>query len=1201
MITLRIQHRSSLDGSAQHVLIDLDGDGEVPVSAENGFDFALDQRDRDDLRWYLEDYLEYPVDPAPAIASRIESRIAQIGADLFRAVFPADSDARERVWAVVRDRLAEVRVEIITDVDNAARVPWELLRDPRTNTPVALRARSFVRSYRRAAQRPAAVTATTSIRILLVICRPGGSSDVPFRSVANQIVRLYPKAPKEFSLEVLRPATFAALGRRLRTAADRGEAYHVVHFDGHGSYEDRPDGGGKRGYLLFEDADAPGNVERIDGSRLGGMLAETGVPLLMLNACRSAHSDVAARPEDAANAIDDPHDRVRAYGSLAQEVMDAGVAGVVAMSYNVYVVTAAQFVAELYQNLLEGHDLGWSVSRSRKRLADDPGREIAFEDIPLQDWCVPVVFEVAPLQLFPPRKDGVRLPPIFGSTALDATTSELAATSLPPAPDFGFYGRDETLLAIERAFDQNPLVLLHAFAGSGKTSTVAEFARWYQLTGGLSDPTVGAGPVVFLSFEQHRTMATVLNDIFSAIQHVVGEGDRWLALSVAQRRAALLDLLGQLPALIVWDNVEPVNGFPEGAESAWSAEEIRELVDLLRDLGQTKAKVLLTSRRTEQMWLGGLPTRVALPPMTLPDRFRLARAIASRSGHRLAELAAWRPLLRFTDGNPLTVTVLVQQALRAGVTEQDAVATFVSQLEAGAAKITDEAEQGRGKSLGASLSYGFGTAFADGERHLLALLSLFQSWVTPTNLAQTAQAVRDGMKRAGLTAVIPETDLVAVEALLTRAGDIGLLSRTGPGFSLHPALPWYFQREFDAVFGDRDEPARKLVLRAFTMTLASFAEVADEQYRAGNANIIDWLSAEEANLISAHRTALHERWIDEGVMILRGIQVLYEHTGRDAELFRLVSETAPSLCDPDTDLPISEDLEGGWLVVIELLQRAARRRLDGQEAERLMRLSLEVSSRRAAAAQEIDPAKRTDVEHNHVRSLAVDLMNLGMILYEQRRRDCVPYFEQALGLCIENGDPMGAARCAANLANAYMGIRGIKDTAEAERLLVQATELYEGNPGRQGLCASQLAQVFLQRIEEAEPDTPIDELNRLLNEGIWWVNLAFERISPDSIRELAGTNQVAGRLIALTGNLDVALRHFNDGIKFDEQIGDPWGAASTRFFVALTLMGYGRLADAALYAERALQGWQELNQVAQATQATALLADIRERLAREKA
>jgi len=59
---------------------------------------------------------------------------------------------------------------------------------------------------------------------------------------------------------------------------------------------------------------------------------------------------------------------------------------------------------------------------------------------------------------------------------------------LPNAPDVGFFGRDETLLALDRAFDKQQVVLLHAYAGSGKTTTAAEFSRWYSLTGGDGQP-----------------------------------------------------------------------------------------------------------------------------------------------------------------------------------------------------------------------------------------------------------------------------------------------------------------------------------------------------------------------------------------------------------------------------------------------------------------------------------------------------------------------------------------------------------------------------------------------------------------------------------------------------------------------------------------------------------------------------------------
>src|SRR5262249_53787739 len=97
-----------------------------------------------------------------------------------------------------------------------------------------------------------------------------------------------------------------------------------------------------------------------------------------------------------------PHREVRAWGSLAQEVMDTGAAAVVAMRYNVLVVTAAQFVADLYAALARGQTLGEAVTLGRKQLRASPLR--GDDPVALQDWPVPVVYEAAPLALFPQQK-----------------------------------------------------------------------------------------------------------------------------------------------------------------------------------------------------------------------------------------------------------------------------------------------------------------------------------------------------------------------------------------------------------------------------------------------------------------------------------------------------------------------------------------------------------------------------------------------------------------------------------------------------------------------------------------------------------------------------------------------------------------------------------------------------------------------------
>ena len=162
-------------------------------------------------------------------------------------------------------------------------------------------------------------TKSGPIRILLVICRPRAGDDVPFRSVASRLIKgLSEQTQANYQLDVLRPPTFEQLGRVLRRAKAEGKPYHVVHFDGHGMYAELTGAGnaaqilqhlypvifsaprtGQHGFLLFENPQNPENVALVDGPSLGSLLVETDVPVLVLNACRSAHAEVEDESEPA--------------------------------------------------------------------------------------------------------------------------------------------------------------------------------------------------------------------------------------------------------------------------------------------------------------------------------------------------------------------------------------------------------------------------------------------------------------------------------------------------------------------------------------------------------------------------------------------------------------------------------------------------------------------------------------------------------------------------------------------------------------------------------------------------------------------------------------------------------------------------------------------------------------------------------------
>jgi tetratricopeptide (TPR) repeat protein len=1180
MQTLRLTQ--SIERSAHRIDITLTGDG-AHRSATARFEWRMNPQDQEDVRWYLEDYLGYPVDPAPEIAARVEQRMDALGRDLFASVFQANHDA-QRLWETAVPRLSDVRVEVASAAEGAAAVPWEVLRDPATGQALALGARAFVRIHPEPSRQARGPAAGKAIRVLLVLCRPDKDADVPFRSVASRLVRLTNASRELVRLDVLRPPTFARLTEVLRTAAQRGDAYQVVHFDGHGIYADLGIGAGRRGYLVFEDPGIPGNAAYIDGRLLGELLVDSGVPLLVLNACRSAYAELTTEPQAADR---DTDQRVQAYGSLAQEVVGAGVSGVVAMRYNVYVVTAAQFVGDLYAALAAGQTLGAAVTAGRCQLARQPGREIAFPARPLQDWIVPVVFETAPLALVPDLSARA-ITREQASVAAGRFSGGSGGPNLPLAPDAGFYGRDETMLGLDRAFDDQQIVLLHAWAGAGKTAAAVEFARWYQLTGGLEN-----GPVLFTSFTHYMPLTRVLDQAGTAFERWWTTADMpWLALSDSERRARALETLGRVPVLWIWDNVEPVAGFPAGTPSAWTADEQRELAGFLRELRGTKAKVLLTSRRDERSWLGDLPVRLTLPPMPMAERFQLTRAIAEKHGHQLTEVADWRPLLEFTQGNPLTITVLGGQALRFGLRSGEETERFATQLRKGAAEISDDIAQGRDKSLASSLGYGFNHAFTDHEHAQLALLRLFQGFVDADVLAWMGDPASEYC--------VPELRGLTAEqaaALLARAEEIGLLTSVGEGgYEIHPALPRYLRLLFAEHYGTSQRQPVHNAMRAYVGAISDLGSYYNGQYGDGRTDVIGWLGREEANLMSAREIARSNGWVEPVIGAMQGLSVLYQHTGRLTEWKRLVDEFPQGLVEASSGGPLP-GLETEWAVLTRYRAELARDALNLAEAERLQRVLVDWRRKQAAAALATPPGAALDEERRDTLSaLAVSVENLGHLLREQRHVSCIEQYREALSLHRRIGDQQAQSILAFNLGSAYLKVPSLRDLDEAEHWYQLSFELCpDSDRLARAKTTGQLGSLAYERFKDLfDAGAPDEQLLRHLNESAAAYQAALDLLPDDAASDLSIVHFQLGAINTEAGDLDSAMAHYRESARYGETLADPYAAGQILFNIAFALSRAGRYQDALLYARASLRDFEQVGPgTAEATRrARELIAEI---------
>ena len=209
-------------------------------------------------------------------------------------------------------------------------------------------------------------------------------------------------------------------------------------------------------------------------------------------------------------------------------------------------------------------------------------------------------------------------------------------------PDTGFVGRDETLLLLDRAFDAHPVVLLHAYAGQGKTAAAV------SPSAGMPDRRSRPRPVVlFTSFETPMDLNDVLNQIgqqaiegWTAIDEIGRKSERGNENPPPQARA--LD----------WDNVERrICWLPDGGpESQWTPEEQQDLADFLELSKKTKRRKPKSSSprgADEHGWLRGIPHRVEMPRMSGSDAADLARSLGDeredrpRGNRRLAAACSW--------------------------------------------------------------------------------------------------------------------------------------------------------------------------------------------------------------------------------------------------------------------------------------------------------------------------------------------------------------------------------------------------------------------------------------------------------------------------------------------------------------------------------------------------------------------------------
>ena len=718
----------------------------------------LTDQDLADLRWYIEAYCQWPVGPDYDRAHDIEKRLPGMGRSLFNSIFMTSAVAMGLFKDFLNNRDADSMITIDTTEPRILRLPWELLAEEggymfSKNPAVNIRRRMHQ------TKRTQVRNFDLPVRILMVVSRPKDAGFIDPRSSARPLLDAVDQLGDRAVVEFLRPPTLAALSRRLRDT--KLPMVHVVHFDGHGVY----DQAAGLGVLLFESENYKKHL--VDSDKLGTLLNETGIPLMILDACQSGQPDES-----------------NPFGSVASRLIESGVGGVVAMNYSVLVETSKRLVRYFYQGLAEGRTVSSALDAARLELLADSGRVKLYrpgnveETIDLQDWFVPALYQQSQeIRPFSPQAAS----PKAGPKRETSVPTEPDRGGFPPEPRHGFQGRSRELLDIERSFNKNCIEILHGFGGQGKTALGAYAARWLVRTGRFDR-------AVFVSFESGVGLDVVLAEMGTALvgkDFKIQEGDDPVK--------AIEEELAKTPTLVVWDNFETI--LPEGSIPL-PAEDLQRLLNAGNHwFGQNcsdeaggrmpNSCLLVTTRNPdiphEAFMPGARCGHYPLPGLSPIESLELAGSILSNLNIPRPDRESLSQLLYFLGDHPLSIQLVIPH-LGQGKTVQQLIDDFDALLPG--------FKKGKGlernQSLEVSLQYSL-SRLDDETRALLPRISVFRGGAFENIMLEITQIDAGTWQR--VRAQLVSWSLIRVEHLE------GI---NPPFLRFHPTLAPYLARQIKA-------------------------------------------------------------------------------------------------------------------------------------------------------------------------------------------------------------------------------------------------------------------------------------------------------------------------------------------------------------------------------------------------------------------
>jgi len=329
--------------------------------------------------------------------------VRNFGADLYEALFTGRGrDILHKALGhagALQD--TGVRLRLSMDLGgagmvNVALLPWELLT-PRDEQPLVISDKTpLVRSLdalHPSALRPFGGT----LRILVVMSNPTGTPQLDLAIEQAKITQSW--AGINVAVDFARPVREAFRDQL------RGADYHVVHFMGHGEFDQH-----HGGVLLFEKGDDR-SPDPVSGEQFAAMLKQEPLRLVYLNACKTATTADGSAPG-----------ALHPFAGVASALIkDIGVPAVVAMQFPISDRAAISFATTFYKCIAEQHPVEVCVAQARNALYTDG----------ISEWVTPVLYLRTPNgMLFAAPPSAPSLEPVLSAAA----ASPDPASATPDSP-----------------------------------------------------------------------------------------------------------------------------------------------------------------------------------------------------------------------------------------------------------------------------------------------------------------------------------------------------------------------------------------------------------------------------------------------------------------------------------------------------------------------------------------------------------------------------------------------------------------------------------------------------------------------------------------------------------------------------------------------------------------------------------------------